>query len=250
MRKESIMRRNSLRRLAAVTTLVPLTFCPLPARPQQTGSFSGTVVLDGGQPLSWARVSFNKIRKLRVDSLGKIRALEPLFNGSVLSGVDGRFHLDRIPEGDYILCAEGSQANQLRSCDWGQRSTAVRASGSPSLPVTLNVRTGALLTINIEDPNGLIKLQDSWIPGVNARQTNVGLGVVSDFRYFPAKLTNVTQTKWTYAVAVPIGVSAQLFVDTQLNIVDQAGGPVLKRAPSLSVVARDISGVAVNLMVK
>jgi hypothetical protein len=120
--------------------------------------------------------------------------------------------------------------------------------GFATPPVTLNVRTGALIAFNVSDPAGRIVIQDPT--GVNARQTNLGIGVVSTMGHYFANLVEHSGTQWSYAVAIPIGVPVSLWLDTSLNVVDRNLKPAAKRSTTFPILAKDASGVTVDLAVQ
>lgn len=199
---------------------------------QSAGSFSGKVLLDNKSPLAGARVLYNKILKMQRSPSGGLLPEEAIVSGSVLSLPDGSFQIGNLPPGTYATCAAGVRPNQLRSCDWGQGSSAVQVTaGSSTPPITLNVRTGALLTIQVEDPSGLIRTLDP--AGTVSRQTNVALGVFSELGYYAAKQTATAGIRHTHTVAVPLGHPIRLVVQTPLNVFDDSGHPVTKGQPGL-----------------
>ncbi|MBI4444111.1 MAG: hypothetical protein HY649_12155 [Acidobacteria bacterium] len=171
------------------------------------------------------------------------------------------FVVSNTPAGEYVLCATGTQPNHLRSCDWGQPGQQptrlqVPASGAAA-PVTLNVRTGAMVTFNVNDPGGLIKIQD--LSGIRAGQTNLGISVVipvsftgGGLGFRSARYVSTAGTQWTYQVAVLMGVPLQLFISTiaPMKILDQSGQPLPINTPTGSLQATDTSGITVNLSVQ
>jgi hypothetical protein len=220
-----------------------------PAWAQESGSFSGTVVLDNAAPLPTAKVYYRKIREGRVDQRGKLRPHGRIVSAMVVSASDGSFTVRGVPAGTYIVCAFGTKPNHLRSCSWGMADAVVEVrAGSAAPGVTLNVRTGALVVFNVSDPAGRILLQDPT--GVNARQTNLGIGVVSTMGHYFANLVEHSGTQWTYAVAVPIGVPVSLWLDTPLDVVDRNVKSVARRSTSFPILAADSSGVTVDLAVQ
>lgn len=152
--------------------------------------------------------------------------------------------------GTYVLCALGTKPEQLSSCSWGQAGTEVRVGSGPAAAgVTLNVRTGALVTFSVSDPSGRIQLQNAT--ATNARQTNVAIGVVCRMGHYFARLVEHSGTQWKYAVAVPVGAPVFLWLQTRLKLVDQTTlAAVAKESASYSVQAADASGVTVNLAVQ
>jgi hypothetical protein len=243
------MFRHSLKLVILLPMVVLWLLVPPSSVAQTTGSFSGLVLLDNQEPISGALVTFTRVRKLQADSLGRITPLEPPFGGSVSSAPDGTFRVDKIPVGDYYVCAAGAAANHLRSCDWGQQSMLVHvlASGN-SARLTLNIRTGATVTVVIDDPHARIQLQDP--KGITAGETSVALGVMSSSgQYSPARFIGKAGTQWIYTVAVPISVPLKLFLDTALDVLDQSGALVSPRQPTLPVSA-DQAGVTLRLSVQ
>jgi hypothetical protein len=231
--------------LALAMLALPLS----PARSQETGSFSGTVVLDKAVPLAGAKVHYNNIREVGADSRGKLRPRGRLVSATVVSERDGTFTVRGVPPGTYVLCAFGTQANHLRSCDWGTANAVVNVgAGSAASAVTLDVRTGTTVLLRVSDPAGRIRLQDPT--GINARQTNLGIGVVSTMGHYFANLVEHSGTQWTYAVAVPIGVPVSLWLDTPLEVVDRNVKSVARRSTSFPILAADSSGVTVDLAVQ
>jgi hypothetical protein len=208
-----------------------------------------TLRLDKAVPLAGAKVHYNNIREVGADSRGKLRPHGRIVSAMVVSASDGSFTVRGVPAGTYILCAFGTKPNHLRSCDWGMAETVVDVRGGfATPPVTLNVRTGALIAFNVSDPAGRIVIQDPT--GVNARQTNLGIGVVSTMGHYFANLLEHSGTQWTYSVAVPIGVPVALWLDTGLNVVDRNFKPVGKRSTDFPILAASSSGLTVNLAVQ
>ena len=234
--------------------LVPLVFVTAGLYAQDQGSFSGVVLLDNAKPLAGASVGYGKVRGCLPGT--NCSQLEPIVGGTVRSGPDGTFAMDNMPVGEYLLCASGSQPNHLRSCEWGQDSTHVNVVANTTAdPVTLNIRTGAIVTFNVNDPTGLIKIQD--LTGTNASQTNLIISVAwrgpnNAENFFRAKYAGTSGTTWTYQVAVLIGAPLQLFISTiaPMKILDQSGQPVPNNTPTSSLQATDTTGITVNLSVQ
>ena len=210
---------------------------------------SRTVLLDGEQPLAGATVLFNRVPELRPDSSGHIVSTGVMLSGKVTAGSDGKFQSSAIPIGDYYLCARGTLPNHLRSCDWGGMETFVHLTGtSQDGPVSLNVQTGSLLTINVSDPEGHIQIRDA--SGINAPPTNLTINVTAGRYYYPAGVSQQTGSRWVHTVAIPIGTSVSLFVDTALDVADSSGNAIPKKQPVLPLRAADASGLATSLVVQ
>jgi hypothetical protein len=145
----------------------------------------------------------------------------PTASGSVTTGPDGTFIVKDVPSGGYTLCAQGAQPSQLGSCSgWGQ--ARVNGGWSPGVPpqsVTLNVRSGALVRFNVDDPSGLIKLNN--LGGFPARgdATNLSVSVAWEqtprgFDVYSSKYVSTSGGRWTYQIPVLIRVPLHLFVST------------------------------------
>jgi hypothetical protein len=215
---------------------------------QSSGTLSGSVLLDGKQPLVGAVVLFSRVPELTKGPGGHIVLTGATFSGEATTDAGGNYQTDGIPVGDYYLCATGTMPNHLRSCDWGGPDTFRHVTGTVSdLPASLSVQTGSLLTVTVNDPTGRIQVNDPT--GINAPPTNLTIRVKTG-RYYYRTAPPVKQgNQWTYTVAVPIGVSVSLFVDSALGLADSSGIAVPTRQPVLPFVAQDASGVALAFVV-
>ncbi len=199
---------------------------------QQVGSISGSVTDEQGAMAPSALVVYSKIRAIGKDSLGRARAVGPGLDWGTRTGADGRFSVSNLPEGNYYLCAIGSQTNQLKSCEWGGQNTPVHVGAGQNVSgIRLILRTGALVNILVRDPNARVAAGRRFAVGV---MSNTGV-------YSRAKLLEKTGAVSHYVVAVPKGASMKLFLDGPLpgeapvNVRDEAANPVQTRRPSLPI---------------
>ena len=184
-----------------------------------TLTISGSVVDDSGAPVSGAVVHYNNSPAVATDAYGHTRPTAPLVSSHVVSGSNGAFSIPGLSPGNYLLCASGVTATQLRSCDWGKPTTNVSLqTGGAVQSVALTVTNGVLLTFLVSDPNGHI--QDfAATPLVNGKLAPAGnfrIFVVDQQRYMDAKLTSVAGSIHTYSLAVPKNRTLNLFLDTLL----------------------------------
>ena len=230
------------------------------SRAQGNGSFSGIVLLDGSQPLAGAGITYHNNPALDCQPHFGCIPLGPSVSGGVKSGPDGTFTVSGVPDDTYYLCASGTQPNQLRSCVWGQQETAVgvNAAVAPQR-VTLNIRTGGLVTFKVNDPTGLIKTGVPFPSSPQYITTNLGISLAAPasppntgYSYYAATYVGTSGSQWTYQVPVLIGVPLKIFVSTiaPMTILDQSGQPLPINTPTSSVQANDTSGATVNLSVK
>ncbi len=217
--------------------LLPLALA-LGLSAQDSGSISGSVLLDKQKGLAKAVVVYNKVIKLGRDSKGSTVELEPHVSGTVLTESDGSFLVKSLSPGQYSLCALPVEANQIKSCDTLSTSVVVQAATAFS-GVTLNVTTGVLLSIVIDDPKGQISpktLAVGWVSSGGA--------------YSPATLAVPSPPTATYTVAIPKASTGNLFLDGSLTILDASGTPVPMRARSVSVVVSQETAQTISLSVQ
>ena len=126
---------------------------------------------------------------------------------------------------------------------------------SQELPQSVILNAVILVTFRVNDPAGLIKIQD--LTGTNASQTNLIINISwrapnGKYNYFRALYVSTSVSQWTYQVPVLIGVPLQLFFSTiaPMKILDQAGQPLPLSTSTGSLQANDTSGATVNLSVQ
>ncbi len=237
--------KRKLELITAIFTAAALLTKTVPG--QQPGSISGSVADEQGASVPGALVLYSKIRSLGKDSLGRPAAVGPGLDWGTRTGTDGRFSASSLPEGNYYLCAIGTQANQLKSCEWGGQSSPVHVGAGQSVSgIRLILRTGTLINILVRDPNAQV-----------AAGRRFGVGVISNTGvYTRAKLLNKTGVVSHYAVAVPKGASIKLFLDgplpgeTPLSVRDEATNLVQTRRPSLPIAAGQQAEVTVAVNIE
>lgn len=225
------------RNVVAIAALLALGF-PRALTAQNTGSIAGSVLLDKGIGLAKAVVVYNKAIKLARDSKGSIQELEPHVSGSVVTASDGSFLVKSLPAGSYHLCALPVETNQIKSCYSLMAPVTVQAA-SALAGVVLNVTTGVLLSIVIDDPKGQISsktLAVGWMSASGA--------------YSPATLAVASPPSATYTVAIPRATQGNLFLDGSLTIVDATANAVPMRARSVPVSVAAEAGITVTLTVQ
>jgi len=212
---------------------------PLGLGAQEAGSISGSVLLDKQMGLAKAVVVYNKVIKLGRDSKGSTVELEPHISGTVLTDPDGSFLVKSVSPGKYSLCALPVEPNQIKSCDLPNPPVVVQAATAVA-SVVLNVTTGVLLSIVIDDPKGQI----------NPKTLAVGW-VSSGGAYSPATLAVPSPPTATYTVAIPKASTGNLFLDGSLIILDASGFTVPMRARSTAVVTSlETTALTISLRVQ
>jgi hypothetical protein len=193
----------------------------------QTGSISGSVVDDSSNPIQGVIVLYSNLVPLTRNAAGQIVISGQRINSGVVTDAAGQFTISGLPVGTYVLCASGTKATQLRSCEWGQLPTrVVLSAGQAATGLVLQVVDGTLLTLQVNDPNGVIHdLAD--FANVGGRLPiaiqNFRLGVLVGTRYVPATLVSNANSVRQYQLAVPNGANAQVMIDTDLMVTPTVG---------------------------
>jgi len=216
----------------------------------QTGSLAGIVVDDRGQPVLGADVEYRLLRAGATDRYGRHIFTDPIVSGWVTTGNDGRFAVPGLRTGQYALCALSKLPHQLHSCQWGEGGAPVRVNaGQETGDVRLVLRSGVRLTVHVADPSGSV--DPTQVFGSPARARRLLLGVVSDRgEYYPVHLVSNAQGAPAYGIAVPRNRAMKLAVDTDLEVTDGAGKPVVSRRPRPITEPEGPNGIEIHLSVR
>ena len=196
-----------------------------------TVAISGRVVDDSGSPVASTTVYYrNNQQHLIVDRVGHSRVVGSLISSTVTTAKDGTFTVAGLPPDVYWLCAEGTQQNQIRSCDWGSGATKVDLSGGLSAAnATLLVHTGVALTFVVADARGQIKDFSANATAL-AAPGNFRVFAVNGSWFRPATFVSAAAGVRQYSLIVPKGRSYRLLVDTKLNVLNESLKPVTSGA--------------------
>ncbi len=206
----------------AVSALMP--FRTAPASAAQTGAISGRVIDESGTGIGAASVSFNNVPPYELSSDGRYVQVGPKVNSAVRTATDGSFLITGLPPGVYHLCASGTKANHLRTCEWTQPTRRIELTeGADITDVTFQVVEGTLVTFFVTDP--LSRISDfsdllnrqSRIP---LSSGNFRVGIIAGTRYTRAEMSARTANGRQYQVAIPRDVTVRVALDTTLNVVD------------------------------
>jgi hypothetical protein len=124
----------------------------------RTGTASGSVADDSGNPVAGARVFINAAPPAAAAQL----AAPPVVTGKqlamVTSGSTGAFSVGNLPPGQYIACAEAPTQGLLDPCLWAASApTFTVTAGQPTAAVNVVLARGAILPIPIDDPMALLQ---------------------------------------------------------------------------------------------
>jgi hypothetical protein len=232
--------------VAAVILAASIAFAQTTA--SGTVSISGSVVDDSGAPLAGSRVDYRNSPTAIRDQSGHTMVTGPVVESSIATGKDGTFNLADLPRGVYWLCAEGTQATHIRSCDWGFGNTKIDLTTATSVTnAKLQVHNGVTLTFQVNDARNQIK-DFAAGAGTLTAPGNFRIFVVNGAWLRPAPPVSVSGTTHQYAVLVPKSGSFQMLLDTKLTVLNQVQAQTVADKPGASIT---ISGqpVTYNLTV-
>lgn len=122
---------------------------PVPARAQATSSAVGTAVMSGRvitkdkKPVARAFVAAHRSS---VD--GPLKASE---RRESMSDADGRFSIAGLQGGPYIICVAAPRTDLLDPCAWSTPPVIRVAAGGASSGNEIEVESGALVRVRIDD---------------------------------------------------------------------------------------------------
>jgi hypothetical protein len=184
-------------------------------------TISGTVADESGNPIAGAKVYYNNSPASVRDRAGHTHLKEPFVSSSVITGKDGTFSVTSVPPGVYWLCAEVSQQNQIRSCDWGFGGTKIDlTTGSSAANTKLQVHSGVTMTFQVTDARNQIKdfPVGALAPGANG---NFRIFVTDGPMVKLARLVSVNGNVHQYEVTVPATRALRMLLDTKLSVINQ-----------------------------
>jgi hypothetical protein len=155
---------------------------------------------------------------------------------SVSAGADGRFTIEGLAAGTYLVCVQVSAADYLDPCHWSAAPPSfVVAAGQTVSGAVIKVTKRARLPISVSDPQHSITAQGAtrMAPPV------IGAMAVSG-AFIAAELTTRTTTGRTYTVTLPFDALTGVFVsggsyqltDASANAVASGGRLVQVTVPS------------------
>ena len=189
--------------------IVPMLAIGIAAYGQSPATLSGTVVdAATNKPIARAFVSATATN------------LPPL-RLTVQSASDGSFSFSQLPPGAYYLCLAPSAEGHLDPCVWSPPPATVNlAAGQNSSGYVLKAAPGAIITIHVADPQGL--LQQKTAAGVLPDFT---LGVITPQTTLrPARQAAVSPSGIDYQVTIPFEADVVISLKSfSLQIADGGG---------------------------
>src|SRR5215469_17919059 len=156
---------------------------------------TGSVVDESGKPVTGALIRF-----VQHNAPGVSAAAVP----DVASAADGTFTLPNLT-GAAEVCIQvpGSNAGYVNPCLWpSQKLTLSSLSATALAPIQIIVKKGAIATIRVNDPTGVL--------AANPKQPLIVGVFAPGGMFYPATQKQADKTGRSYSLTVPYGVSASL----------------------------------------
>jgi len=212
--------------LAASAMLVAISSAT--AQSANTASISGRIVSETGLPLrASVALSFTSARG------------HPAPPWRVRTNSTGAFTFSKLQAGSYSLCAqvapaETAPANSpyVDTCLWGSGQAPMTvAAGQQVTGVVFTAVKGALLSVHVADPGGVLPAAAAKTPAPLEPELQIILKG-PDGRYRHARYVSSDATGRTYQIAIPLNTVLGLKVISSVaNVVDQNGQPVQESSP-------------------
>jgi hypothetical protein len=130
----------------------------LASLPGTAATISGTVTIPGGHGVR-ASLTIHDLSTPRT-------AGQKPFDHQFASKADGTFSLSGVPAGTYRICVDAPQANVLDPCLWSATQQTWTVSASQAVTgVVIEVQTGAMLRVHVNDPQAALPQPQGGIHG-------------------------------------------------------------------------------------
>jgi hypothetical protein len=200
-----------------------------------TGTASGSVADDSGNPIAGARVFINSA----LPATSPHFAAPPVITGKqvamVASDSTGAFTVGNLPPGQYIACAEAPTQGLLDPCLWAASApTFTVTAGQAAAPVNIVLTRGAVLPIHIADPMALLT------PVAGPVDFNLQVHIVtSKGLHYMARIQSSTAGSRNLAMTIPFGTPVTVLVQSaHLTVNDsQPGAPAAALGTSVTIPA-------------
>jgi hypothetical protein len=171
------------------------------------------VYSDSGHPVVGARASVQRT----------VATSTPYNTYGALTDAQGKFTLTVPDTATYSVCVGSWSDKLLTSCEWGLAQSLVTiAAGQKSASMNVNLVSGAMFPIRLNDPQNLLPAANAVVAGSSP---TVRFGVwSSDGRYHAAIQTSSDSLGQNHQLLVPLNAALQVSVQaTGVQVLDQAG---------------------------
>ncbi len=148
------------------------------------------------------------------------------FTATAASGADGSFTMAGLPAGTYRLCAEHRAAGMLNPCLWSDEPIlAAVAEGQTTQGRDIRMAKGAVLTVRLNDPRGLLSRYLGKTPGAHIL-VGIGRGTAPFMAATPSAADD-TGRELTLLVPVDTPLQASVF-SSFFSLADETGARAKK----------------------
>jgi len=211
--------------LTVILALVAAAF-DTAAQAAQTGTISGLVIDQNGNPLSGITVVYNRIPDFRTDANGQRIPVPPIIASRVTTVATGAFQTPALPAGSFHLCTASSVPGQISSCLYEPRPTIVSLGATPVTGVQLVVDTGTVVNVQVTDAGGHISAGSPF---------GIGATAIGSAWAFFAKPVSQSGAQIAYQMTLPRDYNFHLVVDTSLPVTDPSGATVVTKQPGATL---------------
>lgn len=208
-----------------------------------TGEVQGSVVDEAGRPVSNARVLINKA----LPASSPRPLAPPIITGPQVTArqadASGRFQAGGLPPGQYVFCAQTTVQGLLDPCHWAATApTLTVAAGQTITGVKITMANGAVVSIHLDDPKGLLKP----VSGVTDFDCQFH-AVTTKGHHYNAPITGASVNGRDHAVTIPFGTALSIqVISPHLIVNDSSGKPAAATAVSAGA---GMSGTHMNFTV-
>lgn len=191
-------------------------------------TIAGTVTASGGA-VAGASVLYHNLVPMQAVQSGPTTRLVPgqRVGGSVTTSANGEFSTPALPPGDYVVCVYPADPHFISNCEWNAKPTLVTV-GSSTVLNDISLRAGTVLHLTTADPNGRLAADPKYaVSVINAS------GMLATARRDSAGASSAAAL--LHSVTVPQGEDVFLFIDTDWDVLDDHGQPVVTKAPGLRI---------------
>jgi len=201
--------------------------------PSSNGQVTGSVVNSAGAPVAQARVNISQALPASTARPSAPPVITGAQVASTVTNSQGQFAAF-LPPGNYVACAASSTQGNLDPCHWATSAPTFTVSKSQVVSgVKVAMAAGAVLTIQINDPNQLL----APVSGPTSPDCRVQV-VTGKGRRYEAAIANSTSTGRNHVITVPFGSTYTIqVISPSLAINDSSGKPATSAGASLTTPA-------------
>jgi len=196
------------------------------------GSVTGSVVDNAGLPVAGARVFISQALPPSSKPAGPPTVTGPRV-ATVTTDAAGAFSVGKIQAGQYVACAETAAAGLLDPCHWAASAPEFTVVAGEALGgITIPMARGAVLSINVSDPQGLLSAVTGTIDPACRFDIVTAKGL-----HYSARIQASAAGSRNHAITIPFGTPLNLQVISPHLVLADSTGKTISSAAAVSVAA-------------